>query len=350
MRGITQSNKFWPDHVSYARADQRWTFSGIPVVILDNAWMRVVVAPSVGSHILSLEYRPRSHEWLWRNPRIPLTPPVYGAEFDAYWSGGIDAFFPTCYPSVYDGTRVPEGGDVWSIPWEAHPSSDHEGCTVTLKTSGRVWPAEFERTLKMWHDKPVLQLTFSMRNVGLTRLPFLFGLHPSLAIEKAYRLDLPPGTVRVDEVGGRNMGTVGQTFEWPFLPDSEGSPIDMRMMRARDDNSFGGHFFTPHGEDLWWALTDRQNKMGIGLVAPGQAFRGLWLWQVFGGWRGYHHLVAEPWTGYPITLEEAVSAGNVHWVEPSQTMQVTIQMVCYEAVSAVSKIGVGGVIEPEPDP
>ncbi len=348
MKG--QGQPFWPPRPSQAWVDQRWTFSGLPVVMLENAWLRVLATPSVGAHIVSLEYRPHSREWLWRNPRIPLTTPVYGADFDAYWSGGIDAFFPTCYPSVYEGVRVPEGGDVWSIPWETQSATDHNGCTVTFKTSGRIWPVAFERTLSMDHDRPVLRLTFSMRNDGSTRLPFLFGLHPALAIEQGYRFDLPPGTVRVDEVGGTNMGTVGQTFEWPFLPGATGDPIDMRMMRGRDDGSFGGHFFTPHDRDLWWALTDVKDRVGIGLVADGEAFRGLWLWQVFGGWGGYHHLVAEPWTGYPITLEGAMILGTIPWVEPGQTMRVTMEMVCYEGLSAINKVGMGGVIEPQTSP
>ena len=33
----------------------------------------------------------------------------------------------------------------------------------------------------------------------------------------------------------------------------------------------------------------------------------MWLWMVYGGWRGYYHAICEPWTGYPSPLAEAAS-------------------------------------------
>lgn len=333
----------WPARDSLAHIDDRWSLSGLTVVILENAWMKVVIAPQQGAHIVSLEYRPLSRQWLWQNPRISLSSAPFGAPFDDYWSGGIDAFFPTCYPSTYLGTSIPEGGEGWSIPWQWRETTDTHGAQITLTAGARIWPVQMQRTVRLRHDRPLLELGFHFLNVGVEPLPFLFGLHPAMTIREGDRLDLPDGVVQVDEVQGETMGAPGQRYRWPYLQTVQGQR-DMRRMRGITDGTFGGHFHRPTEGVPWWALTDPVNRVGIGLVAPSAQFQGLWLWQVFGGWKGYHHLVAEPWTGYPIKLDDALEQGSGAWFAPQQEVQLNVEIVCYQGISAVKEIQCGGLV------
>ncbi len=316
--------------------DDRWQLSGLHAAILANPWMRVVVLPELGGKIWSIEYRPQAHEWLWHNPRIGAARAPFGATFDENWSGGADVAFPTCYPSHWNGWSVPDLGELWSIPWHAAFHAEEEEGVLTLSAGGRIWPVNIVRTIRMDHRRPLLTLGFEIINVGSEPYPFIMGFHPALAIAPGYHIDLPPGTVRVNE-GSGVMGAIGQEYQWPILKTPLGQR-DMRVIPPPSCGEFGGHFFWPKTPDLWWSVIDPKQRIGIGLVAPRDRFQGLWLWQVYGGWRGYYHLALEPWTGYPITLDKAVDAGTAQWLSPGIPYSTEIKLTCFEAVDRVTAI------------
>ncbi|MGC2403596.1 MAG: hypothetical protein WA510_27645, partial [Acidobacteriaceae bacterium] len=82
-------------------------------------------------------------------------------------------------------------------------------------------------------------------------------------------------------------------------------------------------------EDGWFAVETR----GCGIVYefPLETCPYLWLWLVYGGWRGYHHAVVEPWTGYPVNLEEAYEQNRHSELRPGETFSVTVRCTTYSA-------------------
>lgn len=316
--------------------DDHWRLSGFHTAILSNRWLRLVVLPELGGKIWSLEYRPSAHEWLWHNRRIGLERAPFGSSFDDHWAGGADVAFPSCYGSHWDGWTVPELGEWWSIPWGVRYHEDEQSGNLILSAGGRIWPVEVVRTIRLAHDAPVVTCEFDITNVGSQPYPFVMGFHPALSIAPGYRIDLPSGIVQVDEASGA-MGTVGQQYDWPWLTTAEGRR-NMCIIPPRSRGEFGGHFFRPNGSDLWWALTDSTQRIGLGMVVPSDQFAGLWLWQVFGGWRGYYHVAIEPWTSYPITLHQAVSAGTAQWLIPGQPYHTSFTITGFEGKERVSHI------------
>ena len=57
----------------------------------------------------------------------------------------------------------------------------------------------------------------------------------------------------------------------------------------------------------------------------------LWMWLVYGGWRGYYHAVIEPWTGYPVNLAQAFQEGRHSELAPGETFHVTVRCTAYQA-------------------
>ncbi len=55
----------------------------------------------------------------------------------------------------------------------------------------------------------------------------------------------------------------------------------------------------------------------------------LWMWLVYGGWRGYHHVILEPWTSYPNTLAGAVQEKTGRRLEPGGKFTVQVQATVY---------------------
>jgi hypothetical protein len=90
------------------------------------------------------------------------------------------------------------------------------------------------------------------------------------------------------------------------------------------------------------ALTDTATRRGIAIVFPVEVLPHARLWQVYGGWRGYHHLALEPWSGYPMQLEEAAAAGRARVLEPGEALEAEVTFVLHsglDAVEAVVRIG-----------
>jgi hypothetical protein len=55
----------------------------------------------------------------------------------------------------------------------------------------------------------------------------------------------------------------------------------------------------------------------------------LWLWLTYGGYRGHHHVIIEPWTSYPVTLAGAVAAGTSRILGPGDTFRVEVAVTPY---------------------
>lgn len=313
---------------SHATADQNWSYHGLGAVILENRWLRAVILPEAGGKLQLLEDKGSGRQWLWQNPRIAPERAPFGSSFDNHWSGGADAFFPTCYRCRVEGVDIPDSGEWWSSPWGVQTVEGAQEALVRLQCGGRVFPVWSERTFTLEHDARRLTLGFSVRNVGHRPVPFVLGFHPALAIRPGGRLHLPEGTVQVDESGGPEMGLLGQRYPWPHLT-VEGGIRDMGLIARPEAGSFAGHFLFPAGGRVCWAVTDPDPGSGLGLIA-GEAFTGIWLWQVYGGWRGYYHVAPEPWTAYPITLDAAIEAGTARWIAPGDGFFTSLTLECFE--------------------
>lgn len=327
--------------MSHARADDLWSYNGLRAVLLENDDLRLMVLPEAGAKLHSLEDRATRREWLWRNPRIAPERAGIGSSFDNHWSGGADAFFPTCYPCSVGDLVIPDSGEWWSVPWRHAVDESPDGVTLTLRADGRVYPVQALRTFTLGHRDRHVRLGFSVRNVGHERLPFLLGFHPALELRAGGRIHLPSGTAQVDETSGGSMGSVGQRYSWPHLELPDGGAADMDVVRPKAAGQYAGHFLFPDSRRAQWAVTDPGGGAGLGLAAS-EEFTGLWLWQVYGGWRGYHHVALEPWTGHPITLSQAVEAGTALWLEPEAEFTASITLTCFDGLYEVTDVSEDG--------
>ena len=80
-------------------------------------------------------------------------------------------------------------------------------------------------------------------------------------------------------------------------------------------------------EDGWFAVETNGN--GVLFEFPVERCPCLWLWLVYGGWRGYHHAIVEPWTGYPVDLEQAAKQGRANTLMPGTKFAVTVRCTTY---------------------
>jgi galactose mutarotase-like enzyme len=317
----------------------RQAIDGFDAISLENEAVRVTVVPELGAHVTELVDRAAGRDLLWHNPRTTLRRAPYGAHFDDWWSGGWDEIFPTGDRALLHDELLPYMGEMWSVPWSSDVSIAGDLASVTTVGHATMAPARMERRLWIRGDEPAVHASYRIVNLDVRPLPFLWGIHPVFAVTPDHRIDHPARTMLVGVSSDPSMGTVGETYAWPALPDpsAHGGTRDVRRARPREDAVFGGHWATDL-QDGWLALTDTATRRGIAIVFPVDVFPHAWLWQVYGGWRGHHHLALEPWSGYPMQLEEAQAAGRARVLTAGKTLEAEVAFVLFDGLDAVRSV------------
>jgi hypothetical protein len=324
-----------------ARIDDRWQYHGLRTVRLENARLAVDVLPELGGKILRLIDKRGDRDVLWHSPRVEPHRAELHANFDDHWPGGWDEAFPGGAPSPNRyGDQLPYMGELWTTAASHRIArNDPAGVELELTLTTPITPARWTRRLTVAGDDPVLRIAYRLENVGTMPFDYNWGLHPVAAISPAHRFDVPAAKAEVDENGGGTLGVKGDRYDWPQFND-----LDVRRALGPDADCFALHYLTELREG-WVATTDTAARRGFGLVFDHALFPVVWLWMVYGGWRGYYHAIAEPWTGYPSPLAEAVEAGRARLLDAGGVLETEVATVVYEGVDSVSRLSADGGVE-----
>ncbi len=329
------------------RIDPHWAYRGLPAVRMENRWLALEVLPDLGAKVFRLIDKVADRNVLWENVRIPPHRAPVFASMDDHWSGGWDEVFPGGAPSTDRyGEATPYMGELWSASnwsWRVVDTGPGE---VALETSllTPLTPARYTRVLAVSDDAPVVRSEVKVEHLGSRPFDYMLGTHPSLAISPAHRFDAPAVVAEVDEFGGEELlGVRGDTYRWPILARRDGVRVDVRRVAGPELRSFALHYLTGLRAG-WVACTDTSIERGFGLVFDPGVFPVIWLWQVYGGWRGYYHAAMEAWTSWPGTLAEAVKLGRARTMAPGEVLETIVHAVLYGGVGSVGELRADGTV------
>jgi hypothetical protein len=302
--------------------------AGMKVLEMENDWMQVNLLPEVGGKIYDLIWKPSGRNFLWHNPRVePRSYPIE-SNFDNYWCGGWDDVFPTCDECDFRGEHYPTLGELRSLHWKVELAEPGEGNLVArLSCFGPISPVHVVKTVCLSRDAPVLRVRHEIRNLGPLPLDFLWGTHPALAVTNSMVLRIPAKTGFVSQSSAPKLGTSGQHYAWPLLSTPEGI-TDMSCVKGSSMGAFCGHYATEL-EAGWYAVEDPQQGQGFLFAFPRETCPHLWMWMNYGGYRGHHHVIVEPWTSMPIHLAEAVARNTHRHLEAGEAFSVEVSATIY---------------------
>jgi hypothetical protein len=310
------------------RVDAAAKIASLDAVRLENDALSIGILPGVGAKIYDLIGKPSGKNFLWHNPRIEPQPYPIEANFDNYWCGGWDEGFPTCDACEFQGESYPNLGELRSLRWKVEAAEHQAGRgVVRLSAYGPISPVRVEKTIELADRSAVLNVDYRVANIGTLPLDFLWGTHPALAVNEHTILRIPARTGIVGLSSDERFGVPGQRYSWPILETPAGR-TDVSRVQSIDAKVFCGHFATDL-EAGWYAVEDTATGEGFLLQFPAGDCPYLWMWLVYGGWRGYHHVIVEPWTSCPIQLAEAVRNGTNHRLDPGETFQVKYRATVY---------------------
>jgi hypothetical protein len=300
----------------------------MPAVLLESDWFRASVLPAVGAKIYDLVWKPTGRNILWHNPRIlPQAYPIDG-NFDNYWCGGWDDGFPTCDPCEYGGEQYPGLGELRSVGWRVEAAgAAGEEAFVKLSAFGPISPVRAEKTITLSADLPVVQMRYEITNIGPLPLDFIWGTHPALEAHENLILKIPAKTGIVGQSTDARLGTRGQRYAWPQL-ETQAGITDMSRVQGINAKMACGHYAADL-EAGWYAVEDTVSGEGFLLKFPLEQCPYLWMWLVYGGWRGYYHIILEPWTSYPNKLADAVKQRTHCTLPPAGKFVVEVAATVY---------------------
>lgn len=282
------------------RAD-REKRGGFEVLWLRSPEVNLAVAPALGAKVTSLQNRRSGREWMsFPTAARELFPNLFGDDFSRSPVAGWDECLPTIASCDWAGAARPDHGEVWSIPWQLdEPAWEQKRITTTVRLP--LSPFQLTRSLSL-HDSR-LTADYELTNCSHAAQPFLWAMHPLLALEAGDQLELPAEAAA--QIRAEPWLTSLQ-----FAPDSArcGKVFihPLRHRQAAVFNSRTGDRLTFSWDGEWC------NTLGI--------------WLTRGGWNGQHHLALEPATSPHDSLAAAARDGLCPVLPPRATIKWSVRL------------------------
>ncbi len=317
-----------------------WSYRGLRAVVLENRLLRVVILPEAGAKIWQITYKLFDTDLLWNNPRIAPGRLPSNSRYDDVWSGGWDELFPNDEIAVIDGESYPDHGEFWTGEWEADPWSSSDEVGVRLRFFTPISSIAVEKTIRLRAEQARIEFHHRLTNRGRTSFPFLWKLHPAMAVSPQHRIDFPPVKVALEPAFPGTLSATSRLAEWPFIKTATGD-VDLRRITPEDQRQLY-FFYGTQMKGNWCALTNSATGLSCALQFDSAVFRSCWLFASYGGWRNYNVAVLEPCTGYPFNFEAMKAAGQHRTLAPGETLETGVRFLVQEGLSSVGSVDPSG--------
>jgi galactose mutarotase-like enzyme len=311
-------------------------YRGHKAVEIESKQMKLIILPELGAKIVSLQFLATEKEWLVGSGPKELLKVDYGSEFVAADVSGWDECFPGIiageYPNegMYQGRMIPDHGELWSVPWDAHTDGGALVCTVM----GRQLPYQFTRKISVI-DEHTLRLEYEVANLCKEPLSVFWAAHPLFIGTEYTQICLPNEVSSILCVDGGQALKTGQRYPWPegngsrTYPDLADAPTLQRRLdqlgpaTARDARKFYVEGEIPEG---WAGLYESNNGNYLVLEWDTEAIPYLGIWIDEGVYNPNPVCALEPTNGYYDSLSEANQHEKLLTIMPEDTARWSLSL------------------------
>lgn len=320
-----------PDHKNFtAPGVSRSLWYGLEAWRLESERLRVLVVPELGAKLVSLYDRQAEYEWLVP-PLRPPKPLAYGTRFVDQDMSGWDEMFPTIdacaypVPGRFVGNRLPDHGEVWSLPWSPAPASAGE---VALQVEGKALPYRLVRRISL-SSPDTLRLDYTLVNLGQEELFGLWAAHPQFHAGLETRVVLPAQVGEVLNVVDSSLwGPAGSSCAWPETIGVDGNRYHLDRLRVGAVEKSRKVYLPPETRAEWARLVRQPAGNWLSLEWAPQEISYLGIWVDQGEYHTAHVIALEPSTGFYDRLDRAWQLGRSMVVPPGGELQWALQARC----------------------
>ncbi|MBZ0295694.1 MAG: aldose 1-epimerase [Anaerolineae bacterium] len=325
---------------------------------LENERLTTTVLLDKGADIYELIYKPHSLDVMWKSPwglKEPGVGPSTDFNSEAVWlehyAGGWQELFPNGGTSChYKGVQLSFHGEASVIPWEYEIlNSGPDTASVRLHARLRRSPFTIERWMRLEGDR--LSIQGKVTNHAGEPMDYMWSHHPAFGapfLSAACRIDTGARHFRTDDsyVGFNNPLTLDTTYDWPLAGD-----YDLSRVPGPESNCDVMTYLTDF-ESAWYAITNTEMGVGVGMAWPKEMFPYAWFWQELNGSSGFpfyknsYVMAIEPASSIPggglVNVME--KTGTHRTLQPGESAETTLQVVFYESKSGVEHIAPDGTV------
>lgn len=294
-------------------------------VVLENELVRLELVPGFGAKVISLLDRATGREWLTRG-----FPPADGNRAEAVFGGEAAYGWDECLPSVSPGAdpldpsrELRDHGDVWGRPAEARLDAR----SVETVSEGVAWPYRFGRTLTL--DSRGVRLDYTLLSLTDRPLPFVWSIHPLLALEPGSTIHVPDATrMHLSHQAGLDLS--GREVRWPRETTPGGRTVELDRVRGLEAGQVVKLYTCPVAHARAAVAAPDGTWLGIEWDGGFAPYLGLWL--DFGGWPAapghpLHQVALEPTTAPADDLPSAIARGQALIVRPRARVSWWVRVV-----------------------
>ena len=272
-------------------------YKGEDAVLMESEDLRLTLVPERGAKIASLVHKRTGRECLFQQPGKRFRKASYADPYENGEISGFDEMFPTiseCYCDCepWAGTKMPDHGEVWSLPWKCEQS---ESEVRTWVHSVR-FPYILTRTVSFTRSNTIL-LRYQAENLSGFDFPALWSAHPLFNMTPGTRVIVPPSARNImNTVAGPALGGYGERFSFPVARTADGKEFDLSRINPPGDKLYFKYFFLDEFKEGYVILHDPKTRETAGLAWPVQQVPYLGMWVNEGGWNDCYHIAPEPCT------------------------------------------------------
>ncbi len=342
---------FYQHNRNYGCRFKKIVYKGYKSLLIENEKLRLLILLEKGSDILEFLYKPKDIDFLWKSHieidgscRNPVTREYKSGSFLDTYEGGWQEILPSFGSAHnYKNTNMGVHGELYSLPWDYEVVAD-DVYKVRLKLFVRMKRTPFfvEKVITIRTGESFVEIEECIINEGCQKFKFMWGQHPALGkpfLDENCIIDLPDGlngkTHRAN-ISSTDIMPVDISFKWPMVNSLDGKEISLnRIMSPEVKTDF--RVWLEGFKQGWYAITNRQLKVGFGLKWDCDIFKYLFIWFSYGGWLdapfyGRCYTVApELQSSMPDNLEEVISLNRELELKPGEKLKTKYYAIAYEA-------------------
>lgn len=336
---------------------------GLNCLSMENELIKIVITADRGADILELTYKPRDLDFMWKAPggirpagkHIPTSANSFGNYVD-YLQGGWQEILPGGGPFVYKGAEIGLHGEVCLIPWHYKVEVDTVDCiSVEFWCRTIRFPFTLVKKISLKQGSAILEIKEKLTNESEEELEFLWAQHPT------YGKPFLDGECKIDIQA--EIFSTSDFYNSPtalFKPEHNGSwPIDRTIDNEIIDLSIippvskpvSDLYYIAGVKEGWYAITNIEQELGIGLVWDLKTYPYLTYWQVCNGSAGYpwynrtYNIGLELWNCYTDKFGTAKANGTLKTIGGYETIETIVKAVIYCDRKNVNSISPDGEVE-----
>lgn len=273
-------------------------YKGQPAVSIESDVVRVQFLPRIGAKMSSLVYKPHDFELLVQAPGEEYLMQPFDGDYVAGECSGLDDMFPTIDMCYYDrppweGTKMADHGEVWSLPWE----HEIDGDVLHLTVHGVRFPYRLHKSAGLI-EPAVLRIDYELTNLSPFDFDFVWAAHMMINLQEGTELVLPDAVEKITstfDLSGA-LGGYGDEFDWPVTTLADGAAKDFRKLEPKSAGAAYKYFVKGRLPEGWCALRYHESDFSLGLSFPAGQVPYLGVLPNEGGWRDYYNIFLEPCT------------------------------------------------------